>query len=239
MVAETQILHSLLKLTRTGAVSRRSLAKAAKVSDPIIDNVVLKLAQADLICEYQDMIEASPTQRVKIAVAALSSFADFERICALLSWAEFEGIVAQAFEANGYRTLRNFRFKQQSKKWEIDVLGVKKPFIICVDCKHWKRGWQRAAVAKAVEAQTQRTEALSRVLPVYRRKAKLEQIENTRLIPVIMSLTPGPFKFYSGVPIVPVLQIQDFINELPLQAHLLRNFSQKAIEREKNLLDFR
>lgn len=238
MVVETQILYSLLKLTRTSAVSRRSLAKAAKVSGPIIDNVVLKLAQADLISEYQDLIEASPTQRVKIAVAALSSAADFERVCALLSWAEFEGIVAQAFEANGYRTLRNFRFKQQSKRWEIDVLGVKKPFIICVDCKHWKRGWRRSAIAKAVEAQTQRTKALSRVLPAYRQKAKLEQVENTRLIPVVMSLTPGPFKFYAGVPIVPVLQVQDFINELPMQGHLLRSFSQNATEPKWNLLDF-
>lgn len=238
MVVETQILYSLLKLTRTSAVSRRSLAKAAQVSAPIIDNVMLKLARADLISEYQDLIEVSPTQRVKIAVAALSFAGDFERTCALLSWAEFEGIVAQAFEVNGYRTLRNFRFKQQSKRWEIDVLGIKKTFIICVDCKHWKRGWRRAAIAKAVEAQTQRTEALSKVLPTYRQKAKLEQVENTKLIPVVMSLTPGPFKFHAGVPIVPVLQVQDFINELPAQAHLLRSFSQKSTEAKRNLLDF-
>jgi len=238
MVVETQLLYTLLKLTRVGAVSRHSLAKTAKVSESIINSVVQKLSQADLIKEYQGLIEASSAQRVKIAVAAIAVGADFERICALLSWAEFEDIVAEAFEANSYSVLRNFHFKQDSKRWEIDILAFKKPFIICVDCKHWRRGWRRAAVAKAVEAQTQRAEALSQVLLIYFQKIKLQDFGTAKLIPVVMSLTFGPYKFYDDVPIVPVLQIQDFINELPVQGHLLKSFSQKRTRSAHNLLGF-
>jgi len=238
MVVETQLLNALLKLTQKGPVSKQYLSKVTRVSTAIIDKVLLKLSEADLICEYQGLIEASRTQRVKIAVATLSSGADFERICAFLSWHEFEGIVAQAFEANDYTVLRNFRFKQDSRRLEIDVLGVKKPLIVCIDCKQWKRGWKRAAIAKAVEAQAHRAQALAKALAAYRQKMGLEQWGTARLIPVVMSLTPGPFKFYDDVPIVPVLQVQDFINELPAQAHLLKSFRQNSILDRGNLLEF-
>ena len=41
------------------------------------------------------------------------------------------------------------------------------------------------------------------------------------LIPVILSLVPASSKFCNGVPIVPILQLQNFLNELPANIHLL------------------
>jgi hypothetical protein len=44
------------------------------------------------------------------------------------------------------------------------------------------------------------------------------------LIPVILSLVPGPLKFYNKVPIVPILQLQNFLNELPAHTISLTHF---------------
>jgi len=238
MTVERDVLLSLLRLTLDGPVRKELIAKVAKAPTQTTEQALRKLSQSDLFHEHKGVIESSPSQRVKMAVYALRLAADFERVCALLSWSEFESIAAQAFEANGYRVMRNFRFKQALKKWEIDVIGLKKPLILCVDCKHWKRGWRKAATFKAVEAQIERTEAFAKALPNYYQKVRLEDWQTATLIPIVMSLTLGPCKFYNDVPIVPILQIQDFINELPAQVHLLKSFRQKRMKANKNLREF-
>jgi len=232
------VLLSLLKLTRSGPVRRELLAKHANVPAQTTDQLLGELFQSGLLQKYGGVIKASPSQRIKMAMRALKLAADFERVCTLLSWTEFENIAAQAFEANGYRVINNFHFKLESKRWEIDILGLKKPLILCVDCKHWKRGWRKAATAKAVDAQATRTEALAKALPNYSQKARIEEWETATLIPIVMSLTPGPYRFYNDVPVVPVLQLQDFINELPAQAHLLKNFHQKHVKVDAKLPKF-
>jgi len=238
LTIEKHVVLSLLRLTRNGPVRKELLPKNAKVPTQTTEQALRKLSQNDLFNEHEGVIEASPSQRVKIAVYALRLAADFERVCGLLSWSEFESIAAQAFEANGYRVMRNLHFKQASRRWEIDVIGLKKPLILCVDCKHWKHGWRKSATAKAAEAQIERTEAFAKALPNYYKKAGLEEWETATLIPIVTSLTLGPYKFYKDVPIVPVLQIQDFINELPAYVHLLKSFDQKQIKRDKNLQEF-
>jgi len=238
MNAQKEVLLSLLKLTRTGPVHRKLLSRDARVSAIATEQALRKLFRSDLVWETENLIDASQVQRVKIAVYALKLGADSERVCSLLSWNEFESVATQVFEINGYRTMKNFRFKHASKRWEIDVVATKKPLILCVDCKHWKRGWQRAATVKAVETQTERTQAFAKTLPNYNKKAKLENWETATVIPMVMSLKPGPYKFHNNVPVVPVLQLQDFINELPAQARLLKTFHQKCVNRDKDLRTF-
>jgi len=239
MTAEKDILMSLLKLTHSDPVRKELLAKEARVSVQIADQALRKFYQSGLFHERKGVIEASPRQRVKMVVYALRLGADFERICGMLSWTEFEGIAAQAFEANGYRVIRNFRFKQASKRWEIDIIALKKPLILCVDCKHWRRGWRQAATVKTVEDHIERTEALANSLPNYYQETRLEEWETATLAPIVLSLTLGPYKFYNDVPIVPILQLQDFINELPAQVHLLKHFHQKRLKLSEDLHKFR
>ena len=118
--------------------------------------------------------------------------------------------------ADGVR--RRFRFKEADRTWEVDVLGLREPLIVSVDCKHWIRGWRRSALTRAVGSQVERTRALARALPSLRERLELSGWDQARLVPVVLALAPGPLKFHDGVPIVPILQLQDFLNELP--AHL-------------------
>jgi hypothetical protein len=77
---------------------------------------------------------------------------------------------------------------------------------------------------KAVEAQALRTKILADALLSLQREIGLVQWTQATLIPVVLSLVPGPLKFYNQVPIVPILQLQNFLNELPAHITSLTHF---------------
>lgn len=227
MTVEREFLVSVLKLTKIGPVHRKLVSKDARVPAEVVDNVLKKLSSEELIQQRKSLIEADCSQRAKMAVQAVKLGADFERVCKFLHWTEFENIACETFEANNFKVKRHFRFKQAGKMWEIDVLGCKEPIIACVDCKHWHYGWRSTAIAKAAEAQVERTKALADVLPNLYEKAELNRWKHATLIPIILSLVSGPLKFHNNVPIVPVQQLQNFLNELPAQTDRLSHFSKK------------
>jgi len=219
MTFERNFLVSVLKLTKGGPVAKELVAKDAGIPTQTADQLLKKNCEAGLIQWRHRTIEASSNQRVKIAIHVIKLGADFERICRFLEWIEFENLAAVAFEANNFAVKRRFRFKWTQRKWEIDVLGCKENLIACVDCKHWSHGWRRSIITKAVEAQTLRTRVLAEALPSLQGEIGLVHWRQATLIPIVLSMVPGPQKFYNNVPIVPILQLQDFLNELP--AHII------------------
>jgi len=219
MAFERNFLVSVLKLTKGGPVAKELVAKDAGIPTQTADRLLKKNCEAGLIQWRHRTIEASSNQRVKIAIHVIKLGADFERVCRFLEWIEFENLAAAAFEANNFVVKRRFRFKWTQRKWEIDVLGCKETLIACVDCKHWSHGWRRSIITKAVEAQTLRTKVLAEALPSLQGEIGLVHWRQATLIPIVLSMVPGPQKFYNNVPIVPILQLQDFLNELP--AHII------------------
>jgi len=238
MAVERSVIASVLKLTKTGPVRIELIQKDAKVTIHSLEEALRKLSDDGFIRQKRGLVEASPSQRVSLAVQAIRLGADSEQACKFLEWNEFESIAAQAFQANSYNVTRNFRFKHAGKRWEIDVLSCKEPIIVCVDCKHWRRGWSRMATVKAVEAQIERTQALAEALPSNLQKARLTKWKSATLIPLVLSLVQGPLKFSNNVPIVPILQLQDFISQMPFEVHLLTCFKKNHLKINQNLTDY-
>ena len=46
-------------------------------------------------------------------------------------------------------------------------------------------------------------------------------------MPLILSLVPGPRRFFNAVPVVPILQLQDFISEVEVELDSLRHIDIK------------
>ncbi len=235
MSVERQILVSLLRLTRQGPFRKELLSKDSRVPVQVVDETLEKLCQSGFCQQRRGAVEVSSIQCVKIALRAIQLGADFERVCNFLHWKEFEKLAGEAFEANSYSVTRNFHLKHKGKRWEIDLLASKEPLIVCVDCKHWHHGWSRYAIVKTVEMQTKRTKALADASPETCGKIGIETWKQAIFIPAVLSLTPGPFKFHNKVPIIPILQIQNFLNELPAHTSSLTHFSLKT-KNEKHRL---
>jgi Holliday junction resolvase-like predicted endonuclease len=227
MVIERELIVSLLKLTKNGPVSIDGVRKDAKVASDIAEKSLEKLQNEDMLHMKGDFVEVDGPNRIKLAVRAVSLGADIEHVSGFLRWQEFEGIAAVALENNGYVVSKNVRFKQAGRRWEIDVVGCRKPLVICLDCKHWHHRLSPSALVKIAEAQVERTEALAESLPNLSVELGCAMWSRAKFVPAILALLPSSFKFHETVPIVPVLQLQDFVNLLPAYADSLTHFTKE------------
>jgi Holliday junction resolvase-like predicted endonuclease len=215
---EINLIISILNLTKHGSVSKEIVKKEARISSQIGEKLLRKLQNQTFIYLKKSFVEADAIQRLKLAVYVIELGADFERVCSFLDWREFEGMASVILERNGYIVKQNLWFRHLGKRWEIDVVGYKKPIILCVDCKHWRYGMHPSALKKIAEEQKKRTAALAKSLSTFVGKFDFASWDNAKIVPAVLSLFPGRFKFYDDMPIVPVLQFQDFINQLPAYA---------------------
>jgi Holliday junction resolvase-like predicted endonuclease len=224
MIIERDLLISLLKLTKNGHILIKDVNNDSRIASDISRKLFESLQNEGLVYLKEDSVEIDSVNRLRLAVKAASLGADFERVSAFFSWQEFEGAAALALERHGYIVAKNVRFKHACRRWEIDVVGCRKPLVVCVDCKRWRRGLKPSALGKIVEAQMMRTHALAAALPNAKLKNESTKWNKAKFIPVILSLFPSSFKFYENVPIVPVLQLQDFLTQLPAHVESLKYF---------------
>jgi Holliday junction resolvase-like predicted endonuclease len=224
MSVERNLVLSFLKLTKEGTVLIESVNKESRIPSSVTLKLLDKLENENLIYLKSNSIEVDSNSRLKLAVKAASLGADIEHISDLLCWHEFEEIAALALKNNGYVVKNNVRFKHEGKRWEIDVVGCKKPLVICIDCKHWQRAISPSALHRIVDLQMQRTLALADSLPNIALKLESAKWEKTKFIPAVLSLIPSVYKYCQKVPVVPVLQLQDFICQLPAYTESLKFF---------------
>ena len=224
MSIERDLIISILKLTANEPVSRERINKDAKIASDIALKLLKRLQNDNMVYLRGNMVEVDGNCRLRLAVKAVALGADIERISDFLRWQEFEDIAAIALERNGYVVVKNVHFKYAGRKWEIDIVGCKKPLAICMDCKHWRHGMSSSALKKIAEAQVDRTRALAESLPNIFLEIECAKWNKAKLVPAILVLMPGSFKFYDKVPIVSVLQLQDFLSQLPAYIESLKYF---------------
>jgi len=234
MNIERELIISILKLTKDGYISNELVKKEAKTPSQIAEKLLRKLQNDGLIYLRKDVVEAGSLQRLKLAVHAIHLGADIESVSSLLQWKEFEEMATLAFEWNGYGVRKNLRFGHAGRRWEVDIVGCKKPIAICVDCKHWHHGMYPSALKKIVEEQVERTFALAESLPGMTGKIECASWDSVTLVPAVLSLVTGRFKYYDNVPIVAVLQMQDFLSQLPAYANSLKHITRRLANQVKS-----
>jgi hypothetical protein len=73
-----------------------------------------------------------------------------------------------------------------------------------------------------VEEHIERTEAFSNVALYMKAKLPIYRWLGAKAIPVIITLHEAPFNLYKRVPVVPVLKLANFLNELPANLDTLK-----------------
>lgn len=225
MSVELNLIISLLKLTKETPVLIKNVKDDAKLPLEVILKLLNKLQMQGLIDLEKESVEITKGNRITLVVKVVELGADIEHISDLLRWQEFEDIAVLALKNNGFSVSKNVRFKHADRKWEIDAVGCKKPLVICIDCKHWQRRMAPSVLGRVVEAQAERVEALADSLPNTKLQLECTKWKKAQFMPAILSLVQGNYKFYDNVPIVPVLQLQDFVNQLPAYTYSLKSFA--------------
>jgi hypothetical protein len=167
-------------------------------------------------------IEQSRFQRILLAEKLLAGGSDPQKVARSLDWQEFEKFVEDAFEENGFRASKHLIIKLDSKiRREIDILAWNKSLTLAVDCKHWLKSVVfHTRIRRAAEAQAERVFALARRPEILRRRG-IDDVENRSILPALLVLGEPEMRETSGVPIVPISKLPDFLTELsPFQRDL-------------------
>ena len=224
MPAQRDILIALLERTKDRATSRAELREAVRVTDEALSLFLDQLTVENLLEEEGNLVKASLNQRLEIAVRAITAGADFERVSRSLGWLEFEEMVAYTFEENGYDVNRRFRFQAEGRRWEIDVLAVRKPLVVCAECKHWASGLGNMTARRIVETHLEKVRVLSENAAEVAERIKLREGGSVVFIPMALSLQPARNKIYRRIPVVSVFELPSFLAEFEGQMDWLAKF---------------
>jgi hypothetical protein len=224
---ERNLIISLLKLTQKSSTLTKHLKDDTKLPTETTHDLLEKLQAENLLNLNNELVEVSVNNRLKLAVKAVSLGSDIQQVSNLLCWQEFEEITAMAPRNNNFTVYKNLRFKTTNRKWEIDIVGCKHPIVVCIDCKHWGHAISTAALTKIAKAQADRTKALTDSLPNPKTQLECTKWQTAHFTPTILSLIQSNLKFYDNIPIVPILQLQDFLNQLPAYIYQLKTYPKK------------
>jgi Holliday junction resolvase-like predicted endonuclease len=212
-------LHiALLHETRQAPVCKTGeLVTKSKTCLHVVECFLAGLQEAGVITLTDEEIHVTSEQRMRIAELAISGGADSERVARELQWQEFEELAARILEVEGYATVKHFIFRNFARKYEIDVVGAKEPFLLCVDCKHWHYGWGPSRIMAAARNQMLRVLCLSEAYASYGKKLRIGGWRSVQLLPMVLTLADVSSKLLDGVPIVSALRLRDFLCQVSPQ----------------------
>lgn len=207
------VLKAILNGTQTGQVDVGKLNDALNVSNEALGEALIQLSEEGLVTVRGDSLELSRDNRLGLAVKAIELGADFQTVSQSLGWLEFEELAAYVFEMNGYSVLRRFRFQADGRRWEMDVLALRRPYIVCAECKHWTKGIGNSTARGIIETHIEKTEVFSRRLPELSKRIKAQGWGTATVVPVALTLSPTDMSIYRRVPSVSILALPSFLDE--------------------------
>jgi len=136
----------------------------------------------------------------------IKTIEDLEQVSKEAVWQNFEVLVGFIFEANDFQVNVNKVRTFNKKRRQYDVIAKKNNRTYLVECKKWSGNRYRlSALKKAIQQHKERTE-------FYR------NLTEENLIPIIVTFIEEDIKFYEGMPIIPILRLNSFINEIDRDA---------------------
>ena len=139
------------------------------------------------------------SDKIRGAIFVLENGAPIEDVSELLNWKDFENLVSQILLEKEFDVERNLILTKP--RMEIDVIGTKLNIVILIDCKHWKR-MSNSALNEIVKKQVNRV------------KRYANEISDIMTVPVIVTLHQEQISFINKVPIVPIIHLSSFLDEL-------------------------
>jgi hypothetical protein len=212
----TQVVLSSLLKYKNDSISMELLAGLTGINDLDYLNGIVDILVTDNIITRDDynQVNLTPKSRLKLAFLLIKAGVDIEHVAKYLDWKEFEAFTRDILLFHEFQVYSRVRFKSSKKKrYELDLLALRNPIILCIDCKHWNsRAGKKHALKKAVEKQVERTIAFSKDADLS--KFCIERNDGLFLMPLLISWLVEDIKTHQNVPIVPIFQLSFFLNQL-------------------------
>ena len=152
-------------------------------------------------------------QRARLAIIGFLAGIDFDRIIKELTWQEFEILSTIIGGEFGYEAFTGLNFTTPARKYQIDVILKKNPYILLIDCKHFGGTGKKSALKKAVEEQIERAKALAKKVTDLQEKLKIASWKKIIFMPLIITWLDDEIYFYEKVPVVPFTKLRSFFDD--------------------------
>ena len=222
--AKRAVLIAILENTKGMTADKCAIKASVRVTSDMLTDLLKSLKAENLISLKEEIFGASPIQRLGIATRAVKLGANIGRVCRALGWLEFEEITANVFEANGFKVYRRHRFTAEGRRWELDLICIRYPLVICAECKHWSRGIGETAVRKIVESHLEKVRMYGEKIKRKQGKLSFEGWGRCVVVPMLMSLHPAIFRFHDNVPVVSIMELPSFLSEFEGHMEEIANF---------------
>lgn len=200
---------------------------------------------------YIDYISIDKIKFVAEAIKYLEI--DIKNLSELLDFNGFEALIQEILLRNDYRAIKNFRFTDKSdfksktgqKKYEIDVIGVCRNFILIIDAKQWKRKDSFSSMNKAANLQYQRTIALKKNPEIFSKliqnllgsNINIKKYLPFMLLPIMVSIEDNGNRLNENqIPLVSISKFNTFLQEFFKYLDYYKTIKIRKISIQTNLL---
>jgi hypothetical protein len=211
---ESELLLALLGLPEDSPTPEKSFLEEQGLSEDRMRAFLEEASRLGYVTKTEECLRVSRQARLSLAVKCLSGGIEIERVCKTAGWREFEDLAALITESNGYAATKHLRFKSGARRYEIDVLAIGTPWSLVIECKRWRRS-QQAALRTTANVQREKASLLAEVLPNLRKRVGRRAEDSLKLVPVVLMLSDVNIETENGVPIVPIVKFQDFVERFP------------------------
>jgi hypothetical protein len=147
--------------------------------------------------------------RFKLAFEAVRQ-GGLQQAARALTWQEFEAFTEECLQTVGFDTQKGLIVKDDSRRWQIDVVAKKSPMILAVDCKHWESPGYESKLSNAAEHQKLALQALIRQMAARGEVGR----EGLLALPMILTLFEPRARVVGGVVVVSIEQLGDFLERV-------------------------
>ena len=197
MIVET------LKYTRSDKLLNISqIADRAKTTTEQVELILGPMLQL----EDPSGAHLTNSARFKLAFEAVRHGA-LQQVARALSWQEFEAFTEECLQTVGFDTQKGTIIKDESRRWQIDVIAKKSRMIFAIDCKHWESPGYDSKLTKAADHQKL---ALHALIQQMTGRGDVER-EGVFALPIILTLFEPRSRLVDGAVVVSVEQFADFL----------------------------
>ncbi|TMI64064.1 restriction endonuclease [Candidatus Bathyarchaeota archaeon] len=197
MIVET------LKYTRSDKLLNISqIADRAKTTTEQVELILGPMLQL----EVPSGAHLTNSARFKLAFEAVRHGA-LQQAARALSWQEFEAFIEECLQTVGFDTQKGTIIKDESRRWQIDVIAKKSRMILAIDCKHWESPGYDSKLTKAADHQKL---ALHALIQQMTGRGDVER-EGVFALPIILTLFEPRSRLVDGAVVVSVEQFADFL----------------------------
>ncbi len=167
-------------------------------------------------------------KRIDLAMILTEQGTEIVDVVELMTWKDFEGLVASILTENNFSCTESFRRRGTSdiKGMEIDVIGIRGHMALSVDAKMWSvRGGKASALRTAAEKQKERTNRLTTQLERLSKKIPSMTRGQYTIFPIMVTWLVEEVELHEGVPVIPVFKLNSFIQDFEMYEDLVVSYT--------------